>query len=80
MPFARGYVLYWAGRYNEGQIEVGDLMRLGTASGDEQKVRTASMWLEQVAQIRGTFEEAVTRGRELVLSQQEESANSDHYR
>ena len=23
------------------------------------------MWLEQVAQIRGTFEEAVTRGREL---------------
>ena len=31
-PLARGYVLYWAGRYDEGQVEVGDLMRLGIRS------------------------------------------------
>ena len=42
-------------------------MRLSTASGDEQKVRTALMWLKQVAQIRGTFEEAVTPGREVLV-------------
>ena len=32
VPLARGYVLYWVGRYDEGQVEVGDLMRLGIRS------------------------------------------------
>ena len=43
LPFAREYVLYWAGRYDEGQVKVGDLMRLGIRSHQATSKRCAPL-------------------------------------
>jgi predicted ATPase len=63
---ARDYVLNMLLRHAEAEALAHEELALALATGDTAKTMFSLMALEQCASTRGDFEEAVTRGRELV--------------
>ncbi len=64
---SRLFFLYCSARYEEAQPVAEDCLRIATAARNSELIRSSLLYLEQIAAAQGRYDEAVWRGRELVV-------------